>query len=93
MELVKTDWRKAELSDRERSICACADKLAREPWAMTAADLEPLRTAGLDDLGIVHVAHVVGFFSYANRIADGLGCDLEPGMVAAKNGGKESGKS
>jgi len=47
-----------------------------------------LRTAGLDDRAILDVAHVAGFFAYANRIVDGLGCDLEPGMPPHPHGGE-----
>ena len=47
---------------------------------MSEPDLEPLRSEGLDDRAILDVAHVVAFFAYANRIVDGLGCDLEPEM-------------
>ncbi len=47
---------------------------------MRKSDLEPLRVEGLDDRAILDVAHVVGFFAYANRIVDGLGCELEPEM-------------
>ena len=48
---------------------------------MEESAVEALRNAGLDDRGILDLAHVIGFFAYANRIVDGLGCDLEPEMV------------
>jgi alkylhydroperoxidase family enzyme len=47
---------------------------------MKPADLEPLREAGLDDTAIHDVASVTAYFAYINRIADGLGVDLEPEM-------------
>jgi uncharacterized peroxidase-related enzyme len=68
-------------SERERAICEYAAKLTRAPASLRKEDLEPLRRAGLDDRAILDVAHVVGFFAHANRIADGLGCELEPGMA------------
>lgn len=74
------DWRSAELSPRERAICEYASRLTRAPEVMRREDLEPLREAGLDDRAICDLAHVVGFFAYSNRLADGLGCDLEEEM-------------
>jgi hypothetical protein len=47
---------------------------------VTPADLEPLREVGLSDLAIHDVAAVTAYFAYINRIADGLGVDLEPEM-------------
>lgn len=46
---------------------------------MAEADLEPLRAAGLDDRAIVDANQVVAYFNYVNRVADGLGVELEPG--------------
>lgn len=61
-------------------MCEYASKLTKAPASVQEPDLEPLRAAGLDDRAILDVAHVVGFFAYANRLVDGLGCELEPEM-------------
>jgi len=53
-------------------------KLTRSPGAMEEADVEQLRAAGFSDRDIADVAEVVGYYAYVNRIADGLGVDLEP---------------
>jgi len=47
---------------------------------MDAADLEPLRAAGLDDRAIHDAVQAVSYFNYINRVADALGVDLEPEM-------------
>lgn len=47
---------------------------------MTAAHVEELRQHGLDDRAISDAAQVAAYFSYINRVADGLGVDLEPDM-------------
>ncbi len=51
---------------------------------MTPEDLAPLRQAGLDDAGILDVCQVVAYFNYINRLADGLGVDLEAFMPPPK---------
>lgn len=71
------DWRAAPLAPPEAALCAYADKLTRTPGAMTAADVAALRAAGFDDAGVHDAAQVIGYFCYINRIADGLGIDLE----------------
>jgi len=71
------DWRSAGLPQRLRAILAYAEKLTLEPGAVRAADLEPMREAGLDDEAILHVVEVVSYFNFVNRMADGLGVRLE----------------
>ena len=54
-----------------------AVKLTRTPGAMTDADVDALREAGFSDRDILDIVEVVGYYAYANRIADGLGIELE----------------
>ena len=77
---VRSDWHTAELSAREGALCNYAAALTRDPGTISEKHLEPLREAGLDDRAILDLAHVIGFFAYANRLVDGLGCGLEPEM-------------
>ena len=54
-----------------------AVKLTRTPGAMNDADVDDLRTVGFSDRDILDIAEVVGYYAYANRIADGLGIEPE----------------
>ncbi len=83
MKRLKTGWRRAQLTSREEALCAYAEKLTMTPSKMDPRDLEPLRAAGLSDAGILDVCEVTSYFNYINRIADGLGVDLEPFMSTA----------
>ena len=67
----------AETDGRRRAIASYADKLTREPGAVSAADLAPLRAAGLDDLEILDLTHAVAMFANANRLMQSLG-DSDP---------------
>jgi len=80
VEAIQSDWRRAELSPRDGALCAYAELLVREPWSIEERHVEALRDAGLDDRAIHDAAQVIAYFSYINRVADGLGCDLEPEM-------------
>ena len=69
---------RAELTVADRAMLDFAVKLAGDPGAMTRGDVEALRAAGFDDTAIHDIVQVTGFFSYYNRLADGLGIDPEP---------------
>lgn len=68
----------APIPETDRAMLDFAVKLAREPRSMTKDDVEALRAAGFSDTAIHDVVQITGFFSYYNRLADGLGIDPEP---------------
>lgn len=68
------------MTPTDRALCDHAAKLTRTPADMTAADVQRLRDAGLSDRAINDATQVIAFFNYINRVADGLGVDLERGM-------------
>jgi len=78
--VIKADYTKAALNDVDRALCDHAIKLTRAPWSVVEADIDRLRSAGLTDRAINDATQVVSFFNYINRVADGLGVDLEEGM-------------
>ncbi len=64
------------------ALCAWAEKLTLTPAECGSTDVEGLRGHGFSDAEISHAAQVIGYFNYINRIADGLGVDLESEMDA-----------
>lgn len=52
-------------------------KLTRTPAAITADDVDALRAAGFDDTAVLDVCQVACYYNYVNRLADGLGVELE----------------
>ena len=74
------DWRKAGLSGADSALCAFAEKLTSTPGRMSADDVEALRAHALSDEAIHDAVQVIAYFNYINRVADGLGTDLEPEM-------------
>ncbi len=55
-------------------------KLTLMPGKMSEEDVRELEEIGFTQEAISDAAQVIGYFNYINRIADGLGVDLEPGM-------------
>lgn len=72
------DWRQAQLTDADRAMLVYAEKLTLTPWEMTKADVEALHTAGFTDRAILDINQITGYYAYVNRLADGLGVQLEP---------------
>lgn len=75
---MRSDYREAPLSPADRAMLDFAVKLAREPRSMSRDDVETLRAAGFDDTAIHDIVQITGYFSYYNRLAEGLGIDPEP---------------
>ena len=66
---VATDWRSAELDDRQRAIIEVAVKIAVEPWTVNDEVLVSLRAHGLTDDDIWDVGSISAFFAMSNRLA------------------------
>ena len=54
-----------------------ASKLTKSPTDMIWKDVERLRDVGYTDRGILDINQIVSYFAYVNRVADGLGVELE----------------
>lgn len=71
------DYRNAELTASDRAMLDCSAKLTREPWTVVEADVQRLRDTGFSDVAILDICQVTGYFAFVNRLADGLGVELE----------------
>lgn len=67
----------AGVTRREMALVAYADLVTRAPAAVTRGDISALRDVGFDDRGIHDACAIVGYFAFVNRVADGLGVELE----------------
>ena len=54
-----------------------AEKLTLHPSKMMQADVEKLRDNGFSDTAILDICQVAAYFAFVNRLADGLGVELE----------------
>ena len=73
------DHTSLDLAAADKAMLDYAAKLTRRPGAMTERDVVVLREAGFDDRAIHDICAVTAYFAFANRIADGLGVELEEG--------------
>jgi len=54
-----------------------AVKLTLAPASVDAEDVSALRAHGFDDTAILDICQVTSYYNYVNRLADGLGVELE----------------
>jgi hypothetical protein len=54
-----------------------AVKLTRSPANVGQADVQDLRRAGFSDAAILDICQIVSYYNYVNRLADGLGVEME----------------
>ena len=55
-----------------------AVKLTLAPWSVGEGDVERLREVGFEEAAILDICQVASYFNFVNRLADGLGVELEP---------------
>lgn len=77
LDALKTDYTKADLPSADKAMLEYALKLTAHPLKMNAEDVEILRAEGLDDRAIHDLCAVTAYFAFVNRMADGLGVELE----------------
>ena len=53
------------------------EKLTLAPWDVSESDVAALRTAGFTDRDVIDICEVAAYYAYVNRIADGLGVQIE----------------
>jgi uncharacterized peroxidase-related enzyme len=67
---VAINYRKADITPRERAMLDFAMRVALESHAVEDADLEALRKAGFADEEIWDIAAIAAFFALSNRMAN-----------------------
>ncbi len=74
---IEADYASAGIGARRLAMLEYAVKLTVAPGSIRRADVDALRAVELSDADILNIAEVVGYYAYVNRIASGLGVELE----------------
>ena len=75
-QLVK-DYRTADINTEDKQILAFVEELTLRPSDITEETIEPLRQLGFGNRMLHDIVQVTAYFAYVNRIAYGLGVELE----------------
>jgi len=67
-----------DLTSAERVMLSYARKLTTALDSMAEPDVQRLRDEGFSDRAIVEINLAGAYMNFVNRIAEGLGVDLEP---------------
>ena len=52
-------------------------KLTKHPYKIEKTDAEALKKLDFSDSAILDIVQITGYFNFVNRLADGLGVELE----------------
>ncbi|WP_419949210.1 carboxymuconolactone decarboxylase family protein [Candidatus Palauibacter sp.] len=79
MAALAADHTEARLDEADRAMLDYAARLTLAPGEIAETDVAPLKTHGFDDLAIHDICAITGYYAFVNRLADGLGVELEHG--------------
>ena len=71
-----TNWREADIADRDRAMLAFAEKMTLDAASVTEADVQGLRDVGFSDEHILDITVLAAYRNFITRVADALGCEL-----------------
>ncbi len=77
VEQLKEDFHTSNIDEKDRAMLKYVAKLTLEPWNMVEEDVKKLREKGFSDEAILDICQVAGYYAFVNRLADGLGVELE----------------
>ena len=72
-----SDYRQVSLTSADRAMLDYAVKLTEAPATISRDDVDQLRSVGFDDRAIHDICAITAYFAFVNRIADGLGVEME----------------
>lgn len=77
MHQLEEDYKEAPVDEKTRAILDYAIQLTQEPGNAWEQGLPLLRKVGCDDREILDICQVTAYFNFVNRLAEGLGVELE----------------
>lgn len=77
MNQLKSDYTLADITPAQMAMLDYVAKLTERPADMIESDIHRLREMGFKDRAILDINQIAAYYAYVNRIADGLGVDLE----------------
>lgn len=71
------DYRTASLDPADRALLDYAAELTRDPGGMGEGQVQSLKDHEFSDTAIHDICQVSAYFNFVNRMADGLGVEIE----------------
>lgn len=80
VQAIKSDYLTANVDEKIKGILAYAEKLTKQPHSVKDEDVTQLKSLGCSDVEILDVCQITSYFNFVNRMAEGLGVQLEEGF-------------
>jgi len=77
LEEISFDYKSANIDKKDLYMLEYAEKVTDNLSSVSEEDIEKLKSVGFCDEAIFDINQVTSYFNYVNRIADGLGVELE----------------
>jgi uncharacterized peroxidase-related enzyme len=74
---LKENYQQVDLDEKTKAILDYAVKLTVKPHSVKDEDVEKLKNVGCSDLEILDICQIISYFNFVNRMAEGLGVQLE----------------
>lgn len=74
---VARDAQQAPIEGPDQALVSYAVALTRDPAGPSAPRVAELRAAGFQDEAILAATQITAYFNFVNRLAHGLGVELE----------------
>lgn len=74
---LKKDYTQAQIDDKMKSALHYAEQLTRHPHSVKDSHVAELREWGWTDREILDICQIASYFNFVNRMAEGLGVELE----------------
>lgn len=76
-EQLVTDYKTADISEQDKLILEYAEKITRDAASIMQDYIDELKRHDMPDRMLHDIVQVASYFNYINRLADGLGLELE----------------
>jgi len=77
LENLASDHASAAITAADQCMLDYVVKLTRSPGEVCERDVATLRAHGFDDRAIHDICSIAAYFAFVNRMADGLGVEME----------------
>ena len=78
---IKNDFQSADICEADKVMLEYVVKLTKQSCSVSQSDIETLRDHEFDDRAILDIVQITSYFNFVNRLACGLGVELEEYMV------------
>ncbi len=81
VERLVENFESASVSDKMRPVLRYAEKLTRDPRAVSRDDAQAILQAGWGEAAVYYAVAVTALFNLMNRLVEGLGIEFDPAYV------------